>query len=73
MAAQYEQEAKYARDKAQLHRDMLERNYKGAPYSKVPRVNVMKGHCQDLIKSYDSAATDAEALAKEHRAAAGGK
>jgi primosomal replication protein N len=69
LAAQYEQEAKTARDKAQAHREM-EKQYGGVQYSKVNHVAGMKNHCKRLIASYEAAAADADALAKEHREAA---
>ena len=73
LAAQYEQEAKDARAKVQLHKDM-EKRY-GAikvtnPKSGLPNLNTMKSHCRRLISEYTEVANDAEALAKEHRAAA---
>ena len=73
MAAQYEQEAKDARDKVQLHKDM-EKRYEGVkvtnPKSGFPNLNTMKNHCNRLIAEYTEVANDADALAKEHRAAA---
>jgi hypothetical protein len=69
LAAQYEQEAKTLREKVQLHRDM-EKAYDGPKYSKVMQGAGMRNHCKRLIASYESAAADAEALAKEHQAAA---
>ena len=69
LAAQYEQEAKADREKAQEHREM-EKRYGGVQYSKVNHVSAMKNHCKRLIASYEAAAEDAEALAKEHREAA---
>ena len=73
LAAQYEQEAKDARAKAQLHEDM-EKRYEGVkvvnPKSGFPNLNTMKNHCRRLISEYTEIANDAEALAKEHRAAA---
>jgi hypothetical protein len=69
LAAQYEQEAKVAREKAQMHREM-EKNYGGPQYSKVNHVAGMRNHCKRLIASYEEAAADADALAKEHREAA---
>lgn len=74
LAAQYEQEAKDARAKAQLHRDM-EKRYDGVkisnPKTGMPNVSTMKNHCRRLISEYTEVANNADALAKEHRAAAG--
>jgi hypothetical protein len=69
LAAQYEQEAKTAREKAEAHRQM-EKAYNSPTYSKVMRGAGMRNHCKRLIVSYESAAADADALAKEHREAA---
>ena len=72
LAAQYEQEARDARAKVQLHKDM-ERRYGATvsnPKSGLPKLNVMKGHCGRLISEYTEVANDADALANEHRAAA---
>ena len=73
LAAQYEQEAKDARAKAQTHKDM-EKQYDGIkvsnPKSGFPPINTMKNHCARLVTEYNQVATDADALAKEHRAAA---
>ena len=73
LAAQYEQEAKDARAKVALHKDM-EKQYEGVkvtnPKSGMPNLNTMKNHCGRLIKEYTDVANDADALAKEHRAAA---
>ena len=72
LAAQYEQEAKDARAKVALHKDM-EKQYNvkvSNPKSGMPNLNTMKNHCGRLIKEYTDVATDADALAKEHRAAA---
>ena len=69
LAAQYEQEAKTLRDKAHVHQEM-EAAYDGPKYSKVTNHAGMRNHCKRLISSYEAAAADAEALAKEHRAAA---
>ena len=73
LAAQYEQEAKDARAKVQLHKDM-EKHYEGVkvtnPKSGFPNLNTMRGHCSRLISEYTQVANDADALAKEHRAAA---
>jgi hypothetical protein len=74
LAAQYEQEAKDARAKVQFHQDMLKR-YEGPkvsnPKSGLPNLNTMRQHCGRLISEYTEVANDAEAMAKEHRAAAG--
>jgi hypothetical protein len=73
LAAQYEQEAKDARAKAQTHKDM-EKQYGDVkvsnPKSGMPNLNTMKNHCARLVTEYNQVATDADALAKEHRAAA---
>ena len=72
LAAQYEQEAKDARAKVQLHKDM-ERRYNATvsnPKSGLPKLNVMKGHCGRLINEYTEVAKEADALAAEHREAA---
>ena len=69
LAAQYEQEAKAARAKAQEHREM-EKNYGGQLYTKTQNHAGMSKHCKRLVASYEAAAVDAEALAKEHREAA---
>ena len=73
LAAQYEQEAKDARAKVDFHKDM-EKQYDrikvSNPKSGLPDLNSMKNHCGRLIKEYTDVATDADALAKEHRAAA---
>jgi hypothetical protein len=69
LAAQYEQEAKADREKAQAHREM-EKKYGGVQYSKTTNHAGMQNHCKRLIASYEAAAEDAEALAKEHREAA---
>jgi len=73
LAAQYEQEAKDARAKAQLHKDMA-KQYDAIkvsnPKSGMPPLNTMKSHCNRLVTEYTNVATDADALAKEHRAAA---
>ena len=74
LAAQYEQEAKDARAKVQLHKGM-EKRYEGVkvtnPKTGLPNLNAMKNHCGRLIAEYSQVADDADALAKEHRAAAG--
>ena len=76
LAAQYEQEAKDARAKVQQHKDM-EKQYEGVkvtnPKSGLPNLNTMKNHCRRLISEYTQVANDADALAKEHRAAAAAK
>jgi len=73
LAAQYEQEAKDARAKVQLHEDMLKR-YEGVkvtnPKTGLPNLNTMTNHCGRLISEYKEIANNAEALAKENRAAA---
>ena len=73
LAAQYEQEAEAARAKVQFHKDM-EKRYDGVkvsnPKSGLPKLNTMKNHCRRLISEYTEVAKDADALAKEHRAAA---
>ena len=69
LAAQYEQEAKADRAKAQEHREM-EKKYGGVQYSKTTNHAGMQNHCKRLIASYEAAAEDADALAKEHREAA---
>lgn len=69
LAAQYEQEAKEARAKAQYHRDM-EKRYDRIQVTKGGQPKVMAGHCKRLIAEYEQIAENAEALAKEHRAAA---
>jgi hypothetical protein len=73
LAAQYEQEAKDARAKVTLHKDM-EKQYEGVkvtnPKSGMPNLNTMKNHCRRLVNEYTQVANDADALAKEHRAAA---
>ena len=69
LAAQYEQEAKDARAKAQAHQEM-EKQYSGVQYSKVGGHASMRNHCRRLITQYQGAASDADALAKEHREAA---
>ena len=69
LAAQYEQEAKADREKAQEHREM-EKKYGGVQYSKTTNHAGMQNHCKRLIASYEAAAEDADALAKEHREAA---
>jgi len=75
LASSYEQEAQSLRAKAQMHVEML------AAYDKSPAYRrqhpggglaAMKQHCQKLIDAYTTAADQAEALAKEHKAAAGG-
>jgi len=72
LAAQYEQEAKDARAKVELHTSMAKQyDVKVSnPKSGFPSLNTMKNHCQRLINEYTEIANDAEALAKEHRAAA---
>jgi len=40
------------------------------PKSGLPNLNTMKNHCGRLISEYTEVANDADALAKEHRAAA---
>ena len=73
LAAQYEQEAKDARAKVQFHKDM-EKRYDAVkvtnPKSGLPSLNAMKNHCGRLISEYAEVASDADALAKEHREAA---
>ena len=73
LAAQYEQEAKDARAKVALHENM-EKQYDrikvSNPKSGLPNLNAMKNHCGRLVAEYTNVATDAEALAKEHREAA---
>ena len=73
LAAQYEQEAKDARAKVQFHKDM-EKRYEGVkvtnPKTGLPNLNTMRNHCGRLISEYTEVANDADALAKEHRAAA---
>ena len=73
LAAQYEQEAKDARAKVTLHKDM-EKQYDSVkvsnPKGGLPNLNTMKNHCRRLINEYTEVANDADALAKEHRAAA---
>jgi hypothetical protein len=70
LAAQYEQEAKDLRAQADRHRRML-KAYDGPKYSKVQQGPNLRSHCTKLILEFDAAAANAEALAKEHRAAAG--
>jgi hypothetical protein len=73
LAAQYEQEAKDARAKVQFHKDM-EKRYEGVkvtnPKTGLPNLNTMRNHCGRLISEYTEVANDADAMAKEHRAAA---
>ena len=72
LAAQYEQEAKDARAKVEFHKSM-EKQYDVKvtnPKSGLPNLNTMKNHCGRLIREYTDVANDADALAKEHRAAA---
>jgi hypothetical protein len=73
IAAQYEQEAKDARAKVDFHKNM-EKQYDAIkvsnPKSGLPNLNTMKNHCGRLINEYTEVANDADALAKEHRAAA---
>ena len=73
LAAQYEQEAKDARAKVEFHKNM-EKQYEGVkvtnPKSGLPNLNTMKNHCRRLISEYTEVASDADAMAKEHRAAA---
>lgn len=72
LAAQYEQEAKEAHAKVQMHEEM-EKRYGGVQYQKVNNVASMKNHCRRLIAKYKEVAADAEALAEEHRADAAKK
>lgn len=75
LASQYEAEAQSLRAKGEMHKKMLAA-YKNNPAYK--RQNpaggeaAMSTHCQKLIDAYTTAAEQAEALAKEHKAAAGG-
>jgi hypothetical protein len=65
LAAQYDQEAKAARAKADVHRKMAEayRKEGGAIVSKLH----FDQHCDALVRSYSSAAQSYEALAKGER------
>ena len=76
LAAQYEQEAKDARAKVQFHTDM-EKQYDRIkvtnPKSGLPNLNTMKNHCRRLISEHTEVAKDADAMAKEQRAAAAAK
>jgi hypothetical protein len=70
LAAQYEQEAKDARAKAEAHKAM-EKRYAAVQVSKTGQwIPGMQNHCRRLIAEYEDAADDAEELAKLHREAA---
>lgn len=60
LASYYEAKAEEASGKVELHKKMLARmsSSGGKPYTQ------MKPHCQRLIKAYQEAAEDYEALAK---------
>jgi hypothetical protein len=75
IAAYFDERAKDARAAATRHREM------GAVYKKRPPTSLKSGgghafhvqmgeHCDDLVKSYEQAAKDYEAMAASHRAEA---
>jgi hypothetical protein len=75
MASSYQAEAKEAQAKVASHEQMLAR-YKQLPMtpkgSSVTKEQMIK-HCQKLVDSYKSAASQATDLAKAHQEAAAAK
>lgn len=62
IAAYYQQEAKEALERVKLHENMLRTTGPAAPGKQL--FNSMKPHCERLIKAYQEAAEDYEALAE---------
>lgn len=68
LAKYYKEESESAKKKLETHRKMS-KNYIG--YSKIPSApNSMKTHCEELIKAYEAAIKEYNALAAEHEASA---
>lgn len=64
LAAHYEREAATARSVAGQHENMS-KSYRASPYEKGG--GSMRVHCQSLIRTYQTAATQYDAMAHEHR------
>jgi hypothetical protein len=72
VAEQFAQEAKRMRQKAEEHKTMLRAYEQGPQFEKARRSGSLMGrHCKELIATYEKAAAEAEALAKQHRELAG--
>jgi hypothetical protein len=68
MAQSYDKEASEAREKAASHEQEMKRYQNlGAPKGSPVTPQSMVGHCQRLSDAYKTAATEASALAKDHR------
>jgi hypothetical protein len=75
IAAYYDAEAKAAREKVEEHRTMASayKGHKESAGGKGTRPAVYKtmpGHCDDLVKLYENARKEYEAMAAAHRKAA---
>ena len=64
LAAHYEREAVAARAIASSHEKMA-KSYQGSPYEKGG--GSMRAHCLSLVKTYQSAAAQYDAIAQDHR------
>ncbi len=64
LAAHYEREAAAARSIAASH-EKLSRGYQANPYQKGGAS--IRAHCLSLVKTYQSAAVQYDAMAQEHR------
>jgi hypothetical protein len=64
LAAHYEREAAAARNVAAAHEKMY-KSYQASPYEK--GAGSMRAHCQSLVRTYQSAATQYDAIAQDHR------
>lgn len=64
LAAHYEREAAAARTVAARH-EKMSRSYQASPYEKGG--GSMRAHCQSLVRTYQSAAAQYDAIAQDHR------
>jgi hypothetical protein len=64
LAAHYEREASAARATADLH-EKMSKSYQASPYEKGG--GSMRAHCLSLVKTYQGAAAQYEAIALDHR------